>query len=83
MWQLEISREAGLDLSKLDGPTQACIMTDLHGYVMPLVEQHGKPRRKVNIRFTLWPFRSGRCRILCKIFYEKRTVLIMEIRKRF
>lgn len=83
MWQLEISKEAGLDLSKLDAATQAVVMDDIHNHVMPLIQQHGNPRYRSNSRTNLWPFRSGRYRVLCKTLYDRHTVLIMEIKQQF
>lgn len=81
-WQIEISSDAGLNLSKMDAQTQKQILDDIHNFVMPILNQHGNGRLSTWNRSDLWPFRSGNHRILCKLLKDKRTVLIMEIKLR-
>lgn len=79
MWQIEISIDAGLALSKLNAETQLQILDDLHNYIKPLLgKRTGSPHFKSH-GGALWRFRINNHSILCRVEELKKIIEIIEI----
>ena len=81
MWQIEISSDAGLTLSKLNAETQKQILADLRNDLLPILEKRKRHKPSLYGSADLWwPFLSGDYRLQCRLNEDKKIVSILQIR---
>ena len=78
MWQIEITRTAERQITKLGRPAQKAIQRFLRERLLPAENprQWGKP---LHCERSLWRYRVGDYRLICDIQDDRVVVLVLEV----